>query len=362
MSSVTPKNRGHRAGPCGRLAAFISLLQPTARAADGLDHGWYVPLPIALDEDDYSFAPSAAPSSHTDHFCNFDGFFPFAQRSVRRYDTQTMKKPKSSQEARLIGAAEAFIDARMALGRVAFSLTELTKDSGLSDIAARFQLLRLRGKVVRVSPRQPFFLIVSPEHRNMGAPPAAWWLQDYFNWLGRPYYLALQSAASAFGSNPQALQVTQVMTDRPCRTIKAGRIQVRFFVKRGIERTPTQQLAQAAAPLCISTPEAIVFDLVRYATNIGGIERAAETIRPLLPSLRERELKRVLTVENETAVAQRLGFIVQAACEKKLAQVIYDWLPEKLTAVPLSPLKGERKSLPLVERWQVLNNSGELKL
>lgn len=273
-----------------------------------------------------------------------------------------MKMPKKPQEARQIGAAEAFIDARMGLGRVAFSLDELTKESGLSAIAAKFQLLRLRGKVVRVSPRQPFYLIVSPEHRSMGAPPAIWWLQDYFNWLGRPYYLALQSAASSFGSNPQALQVTQVMTDRPCRTIKVGRIQVRFFVKRGIERTPTQQLAQAAAPLCISTPEATAFDLVRYATSIGGIERAAETIRPLLPGLRARELKRVLTAENETAVAQRLGFVIQAAREKKLAQVIYDWLPDKLTTVPLSPLKGERKSLPLVERWQILNNSGELKL
>ncbi|MCL4786918.1 MAG: hypothetical protein KJ070_09025, partial [Verrucomicrobia bacterium] len=121
-----------------------------------------------------------------------------------------MKKTKRSQDNRLIGAAEAFIEARLALGHVAFSLEELTKDTGLSAIAAKFQLLRLRGKVARVSPRQPFFLIVSPEHRSMGAPPPNWWLQDYFNWLGRPYYLALQSAAGTFGSNPQALQVTQV--------------------------------------------------------------------------------------------------------------------------------------------------------
>ena len=194
----------------------------------------------------------------------------------------------------------------------------------------------------------------------MGAPPATWWLQDYFNWLGRPYYLALQSAASAFGSNPQALQVTQVMTDRPCRPINVGRIQVRFFVKRRIERTPTQPLAQAAAELCVSSPEATAFDLVRYASSIGGIERAAETIRPLLPDLRARELKRVLTGENETAVAQRLGFIIEAAGAKKLAQVIYDWLPDKLAIVPLSPLQGERRGLPLAERWQILNNSGEL--
>ena len=288
--------------------------------------------------------------------------FTFAQRSVRRYATQIKNKPKNVQELRRIGAAEAFIDARMALGRVSFSLADLTKESGLSAIAAKYQLLRLRGKVIRVSRRQQFFLIVAPEHRSMGAPPAIGWLQDYFNSLGRPYYLALQSAASSFGSNPQALQVTQVMTDRPCREIKLGRIQVRFFVKRGIERTPTQQLAQAVAPLCISTPEATAFDLIRYATSIGGIERAAETIAPLLPVLRARELKRVLEAENEPAIAQRLGFVIEAGGAKKLAQVIHDWLPAKLVTVPLSPLKGERKSIPVVERWQVLNNSGELKL
>lgn len=272
------------------------------------------------------------------------------------------KEPKQSQELRRIGAAEAFIDARLALGRVAFSLADLVKESGLSAIAAKRQVSRLAGKVVRVSPRQPFFLIVGPEHRAMGAPPATWWLQDYFNWLGRPYYLALQSAASSFGSNPQALQVTQVMTDRPCRAIKAGRIQVRFFVKRGIERTPTQQLTQASAPLRISTLEATAFDLIRYATSIGGIERAAETIVPLLPIMRARELKRVLEAENESAIAQRLGFVIEARSAKKLAQVIYDWLPDKLVPVPLSPLRGERKNIPVVERWQVLNNSAELKL
>ncbi len=229
-------------------------------------------------------------------------------------------------------------------------------------IAAKRQLSRLGDKVVRVTPRQQFFLIVGPEHRSMGAPPTAWWLQDYFAWLGRPYYLALQSAASAFGSNPQALQVTQVMTDRPCRTIRVGRIQVRFFVKRGIERTPTQQPAGAAAPLYVSTPEATAFDLIRYATSIGGIERAAETIRPLLPVLRARELKRVLDAENEPAVAQRLGFVIEAGGAKKLANAVRDWLPDKLTPVTLSPTRDKGDTLPLVERWQVLNNSGELRL
>ena len=85
-------------------------------------------------------------------------------------------KPKS----RLFGAADAFIDQRLALGRVAFPLADLIKETGLSVTAARNQLLRLGSRVTRVSPRHQFFLIVSPEHRAVGAPPLVWWLHDYF--------------------------------------------------------------------------------------------------------------------------------------------------------------------------------------
>jgi hypothetical protein len=232
----------------------------------------------------------------------------------------------------------------------------------LSAIAANFQLIRLRGRVVRVSPRRPFFLIVSPEHRNLGAPPPNWWLHDYFRWLGRPYYLALQSAASAFGSNPQALQVTQVMTDKPLRPINIGRMRLRFFVKGGMERTPTQQPEGGVAPLLISTPEATTYDLIRYATSIGGIERAAETIRPLLPLLRPGELKHALDTGNESAVAQRMGFILDACGSKSLAKVVRDWLPGEIQPVMLASERGKHGNFPLIQRWQVLNNSSELNL
>jgi hypothetical protein len=171
-----------------------------------------------------------------------------------------------------------------------------------------------------------------------------------------------KSAANSFGSNPQALQVTQMMTDRPCRPIKVGRIEVRFFVKRGIRRTPTQQLAQATAPLWISTPEATAFDLIRYATRIGGIERAAETIAALLPALHARQLRRVLDAEYEPTIAQRLGFIIEAGGGKALADAVRAWLPHKLATVPLSTIKGEQRHFPVIERWQVLNNSRELEL
>jgi len=125
---------------------------PTHRTRrDGLDHGRSVPLPVALGGDDLrSFRLLRRPAAPT-AFARRLGVilgdsaliglnFTFAQRSVRRYATQMKKQPKNAQELRRIGAAEAFIDARMALGRVSFSLADLTKESGLSDIAAKYQL------------------------------------------------------------------------------------------------------------------------------------------------------------------------------------------------------------------------------
>ena len=120
------------------------------------------------------------------------------------------------------------------------------------------------------------------------------------------------------------------MTDSRRRLVTLGRLQVRFFVKAGIERTPTQPLANAYAPLHVSTPEATAFDLVRYASRIGGIGRAVETLVPLLPLIRGTELKRLLEAENETSTAQRLGYIIERKGNAKLAEAIHDWLPSPL--------------------------------
>ncbi len=267
-----------------------------------------------------------------------------------------MKQSKS--KSRMDGAADTFIDQRLASGCVAFPLADLVKETGLSVTAARNQLLRLGNRVTRVSPRQQFFLIVSPEHRAVGAPPVAWWLHDYFAWLGQPYYLALQSAAGSFGSNPQALQVTQVMTKIPRRSLVVGRIRVQFFVKRTVEQTPTQPLANAFAPLQVSTPEATALDLIQYAARIGGIGRAAETIAPLLPLLRPAEMRRVLKIENEPTAAQRLGFVLEKLRATKLARVVQGWLQADLVFVPLVP--GLRGDAPEIKRWKILNNAGQI--
>ena len=255
------------------------------------------------------------------------------------------------------GAVAGFVDAKLAGGSVSFSFSELTTQTGLSAIAAKNQLLRLKNAVTRVSPRQQYFLIIQPAHRSIGAPPVEWWLDDYFTWLGRHYYIALQSAAGTFGSSGQAIQETQVITDIPRREMVIGRVRLRYFVKSGIEKTITRQLSGGYAPLIVSTPETTGFDLIRYASGIGGIERAAETIAPMLKLIKAKELKSVLEAEGEIATAQRFGFVLEALGATSLARTVRGWLPKVIQMVPLSTHLGRDSSAPVSHEWGVINNS-----
>jgi hypothetical protein len=262
---------------------------------------------------------------------------------------------------RHVGAVKRFAESRMAAGHAAFSMAELVSETGLSASAASGQIYRLHPRIVRVSPAHPFFVSLAPDHLSRGSPPVDWWLGDYFRWLKRPYYVALQSAAGTYGSNPQAIQVIQVMTDLPRRPLTVGQLRVTFFVKRKLKNTPIQQVTNAFAPTCVSTPAATVFDLIRYAPRIGGIGRAIETLRPLLALITPSELRAVLAAENQTATAQRMGYVLEKAGQPQLAKVVDHWLPDRRPTIPLTVASagGPRSQAPLP--WRVIDNSREFE-
>jgi hypothetical protein len=257
------------------------------------------------------------------------------------------------------GAAARFVESRLARGLATFTLAELMREAELSSVAARNQLLRLGTRVRRVTPRQPFYLIVTPEYRAIGAPPPAYWLDAYLRWLQRPYYLALQSAAAEYGSTTQAIQVTQVVTNVPHRDIVLGRLRIQFFVKQLAASTLTQMLPGAWAPLAVSTPEATALDLISYASRLGGIERAAETIVPMLPRFRRAHLAEALRAGVKTASAQRLGFILEQAGAAELANVVEKHLRGCGHRIALEPGRSANtSSAPAYsERWRVVANA-----
>lgn len=289
---------------------------------------------------------------HQDNVCN-------KKRNMLLYANDM--QATNSHMPRQKGAATAFIENRLAEGRVAFAMTELVAETGLSVVAAKNQIQRLRDRVRRVTRPQAFFLIVDPAHRIMGAPPLQWWLDEYFRWLGHPYYLALLSAAESYGVAPQAVQVHQVITDTPRREISVGRIRVRFFVKRDTERTPVQQPKGAYAPLRVSMPEATALDLVSYASRIGGIGRAHETLIPLLPLMRARKLRHALDAQQSTRSAQRLGYLLERCGADRLADVVHEWLPPGTAWCSLGTREPDASKLHKSQRWRMHADERSLK-
>ena len=66
----------------------------------------------------------------------------------------------------------------------------------------------------------------------------------------------------------------------------------------------------------------------------------------------------MLRIEDESATAQRLGFVLENLKATSLAKVVQDWLPADLVLVPLAP--GLRGDAPEIKRWRILNNAGEM--
>ena len=257
------------------------------------------------------------------------------------------------------GAAQRYVESCQARGQVAFTLAELQKTTGLSLTAAREQIKRLGKHIVRVSPRQDFFLIIRPDQFPMGAPPAFWWLDTYFRRVRQPYYVGLLTAAAEYGASHQAVQVIQVLTSAPLRTLQVGRIRVQFFVKKTVGDVAVADLPFAYAPLKISTAEVTVLDLVRYAHRLGGVGRAAHVIRDLLPKVSKKRLQNAIANESEMSNLQRLGFILEYLKRPDLSELVLARLPSKLNWVYLAQhnVNGMGLETKRDRTWSVIVNS-----
>ena len=92
----------------------------------------------------------------------------------------------------------------LSIGRYAFTLDEAAAALGVDDAAARSALSRLRRRSEIFSPTQGLYVAVPPNYRSWGVLPGEWFIDPMMTFLGRPYYVALLTAASMHGAAHQA--------------------------------------------------------------------------------------------------------------------------------------------------------------
>jgi len=82
---------------------------------------------------------------------------------------------------------------------------------GVSVIAARSSIRRLKSKGLVAAPHRGFYVVVPPEYRRLGCLPADQFIPQLMQHLGLSYYAALLTAGRYHGAAHQQPQVFQVM-------------------------------------------------------------------------------------------------------------------------------------------------------
>lgn len=242
-------------------------------------------------------------------------------------------------------------------GRHTFTREEAEATMGLSSIAAYHSLRRLRKRAWLAMPRRGFYLIVDPEHRQLGALPPTSWIDDLMRFQGAPYYVGLLSAAALHGAAHQQPQEFQVVAGAVLRPVVVGRVRIRFFFRRRMKLAVTERTKTSSGYIPISTPEMTAYDLVRYRKGAGSIDHVATVLSELAERLDAKRLLAIAKKDGETPVIQRLGYLLDRTGHEELtgglARVVERAAPK---FVGLEPGSSEAIS-DRDERWRVLVNT-----
>ncbi len=239
-------------------------------------------------------------------------------------------------------------------GRYTFTRSEAEARTGRSAVAVQNALRRLRQQGRIVSPRRGFHVVVPPEYRAAGSPPASWFIEELMGHLEQPYYVGLLSAAAFHGAGHQQPMFFQVVTAKPTRPVRAGRVAIHFFMSGMVARMPVAEAQTETGRMRVATPEVTAFDLVRYPSGAGQLSNAATVLTELAERIDGKALVALAPLMRLPDV-QRLGFLLEAVGEPRIAEPLAIWVRDR--APRAIPLRSGRPACGEVDpRWRVVRN------
>lgn len=252
-----------------------------------------------------------------------------------------------------------YVDGLQARGRYTFTAVEVAEALGLHDLALDAVLRRLKDSGRVAAPRRGFFVVTPVEYREVGGPPADWWVDDLMRYLNQPYYVGLMSAAALHGAAHQSPMRFQVITDRPLRSILSGRTHMTFTVRRNVaEETGVERRMTHTGHMTVSLPETTALDLVRFPLSGGGLNNVA-TILGELQEVMSTDRLREAAGHRATPDIQRLGYLCDFLGLRDMAAALHWVLGERrYRPVLLSPGTRQSAAQPTIDaRWRVVVNS-----
>ena len=246
-------------------------------------------------------------------------------------------------------------------GRPCFSRDEVAGAfPSLSASSIDSSLLRFRSNGLIQAVHRGFYCVIPAHYAYVGKVPSAYYMDELMKWLGRPYYMALLSAAEMFGAAHQKPMVTQVMTELPCFSYSKkkndsvdwqfrSRVPSQFVLRRNGEN----------GQIAYSSAELTAVDLVRYSHSAGGLSSVATVLAELREATHFNGAGQGVFKTVDLADVQRLGYIYDAIMgDGAQAETIHDELltmHRDLKPVVLDPGLSSNGA-EINRRWKVKVN------
>lgn len=252
--------------------------------------------------------------------------------------------------------ARQYVDGLAGAGQYFFSSADIRGALGVSPVAARMALHRLSQQGLVASPARGYYVIVPPEYRALGCPPAEQWVPSLMERLGLRYYAGLLTAAQYHGAAHQRPQEFQVCLERARRPLACGRVRVAFIVRKRLRDVTVQRINTPRGTLIISTPEATALDLVGYPHRAGGLNQVATVLGELAEQLDAHKLVAVADTA-PPAWSQRLGYLLERVGATDKAAPLKTWTQEHVRK-PAALLAGVGSASGDRDRgWKIVVNA-----
>jgi predicted transcriptional regulator of viral defense system len=197
-------------------------------------------------------------------------------------------------------------------GQHSATTEELQQLTGVNAHAVAVGMARLRTAGRMFTPAKGLHVVIPPEYRQWGAPPALDFIHPMMTVLHRQYYVAMLSAAELHGAAHQRAQVLQVMVQRHVSDRDFGRARFRFFVGRHVTQVGVVMKNSNSGTVRVSNPEVTVLDLASRPIDCGGVSNVATVIAEIAtgvgldPARIDAEARRY-----SLATLRRLGWILE---------------------------------------------------
>jgi predicted transcriptional regulator of viral defense system len=203
-----------------------------------------------------------------------------------------------------------------------------------------------------------FYVIIPTQYQLKGVVPPIYYINELMEYLGKPYYVGLLSAAAIYGASHQRAIITQIVTigPRPRTSNKNKLLDWNYRQQIPIELIESRNAEMGR--INYSSAELTAVDIIQFASNIGGYQRATTVLAELVDVIDMSKIGSVLPYTTTTAM-QRLGYLLEFILfEQDKSDILYNILKKRNRYFNAVLMSSEHPALDDAEsnRWRVNMN------